>query len=235
MIKKKKKIHGSEKICIVFRHNDFENQELYCSERYAKVLTEGNEVDYITEVTVEAEREENAVDNEDEARVVPVLGNADLAQNIARVRMEGYDVDDDNKPAPENVPEKSQPDPADSIYGEWNSCTICHRLVEGLRHEKAKLVDNLGNGPSLSYLDYFLYSLPDEYITKIFLNESNKTGKNENITWGGILLYIGLWFLMSSTATGCDQRSYWDNSPKRHGTERYIGLMSICNSPDLTI
>ena len=41
----------------------------------------------------------------DEAQEVPVIGNSDLAENIASLRMEGYDVDDDNEPAPENVPE----------------------------------------------------------------------------------------------------------------------------------
>ena len=126
VIKKEvKKIKGSEKICIVFRHNDFENQELYCSEPYAKVIAEGNEVDFFTGVTVETEREIDALDNENEERVVPVLGTSDLAENIARVKLEGYNVDDNNEPAPENVSNIAQStNPVDSMYGEWNSCTI---------------------------------------------------------------------------------------------------------------
>ena len=212
--KEKKKINGSEKICIVFRHDDFDNQEIYCSERYAKVLTEGNEVDFFTDVTVQAEEEKDALDDADEATLVPVLGTSDLAENIARVRMEGYNVDDDNEPAPENVPDTAQTtNTADTMYGEWNSCTICHRLTEGLRHEKAKLLCDIDNGPTSSYLDYYIYFLPTDYIQNILLKESNKAGNNENITWGELLVYIGLWFLMASTATGCDRRSYWDNSP----------------------
>ena len=35
-----KKVNKQEKRCIVFRHSDFENVEIYCAERYARVLTE---------------------------------------------------------------------------------------------------------------------------------------------------------------------------------------------------
>ena len=37
-----KKVNNKEKVCIMFRHNDFENEELHCAQRYVKVLTEGN-------------------------------------------------------------------------------------------------------------------------------------------------------------------------------------------------
>ena len=163
--------------------------------------------------------------------MAPVLGTSDLAENIARVKLEGYNVDDDNEPAPENLPNQGQsPNPVDSIYGEWNSCTICHRLTEGLRHEKAKLINDIDNGPASSYLDYYIYFLPTDYIKKILLTQSNKTGKNESITWGELLVYIGLWFLMSSTATGCDRRSYWDNSsinPWNGAPYRFNEYMSL--------
>ena len=100
-----KKVNNKEKVCIVLRHNDFENEELHCAQRYVKVLTEGNEADFFSgecvEATVIAEEENRS----DEAQEVPVICNSDLAENIARLRMEGYDVDDDNEPAPENVPE----------------------------------------------------------------------------------------------------------------------------------
>ena len=47
--------------------------------------------------TVEFETEQN---NESE---VNLEGN-DLAENMARLKLEGYGIDDDNDPAPENIP-----------------------------------------------------------------------------------------------------------------------------------
>ena len=76
--------------------------------------------------------------------------------------MEGYDVDDDNDPALENIlePDNESSEPSKqlahpSIYGEWDSCTIWHRTTQGLRYEKAKLTNGVDNAPGLSYLDYF--------------------------------------------------------------------------------
>ena len=101
--REEKSINGQSKQCIIFRHGDFENIEIYCVERYAKVTTEGAEADFFGEVeqqtmaTVEVETEQN---NESE---VNLEGN-DLAENMARLKLEGYGVDDDNDPAPENIP-----------------------------------------------------------------------------------------------------------------------------------
>ena len=99
-----KKVNQQDKQCIIFRHNDFDNQEIYCAERYARVLTEGSEVDFFTGVPVGVEVTEEVKEGEEEEIAVPWLANTDLAENIARLRAEGYDVDDDNEPAPENVP-----------------------------------------------------------------------------------------------------------------------------------
>ena len=173
-----KKVNQQDKQCIIFRHNDFDNQEIYCAERYARVLTERNEVDFFTGVPVGVEVTEEVKEGEEEEIAVPWLANTDLAENIARLRAEGYGVDDDNEPAPENVPtvEPAQViKPIDaSIYNEWDSCTICHRYTQGMRYERAQLVNQLD--PTSSYLDHFNYYLPIDYIKDILIVQTNKEG-----------------------------------------------------------
>ena len=157
--------------------------------------------------TVEVETEQN---KESEAN----LEGNDLAENMARLKLEGYGVDDDNDPAPENIPILSE-EPTiktSSIYQEWDSCTICHRFSQGLRYEKAKLDFEIPHAPNSTYIDYFIYFLPEAYMKEILLVATNKNDL-DNVTWGELLVYIGLWFLMASINTGCDRRAYWENSP----------------------
>ena len=193
VIKKEvRKVNKVDRVCIVFRHNDFEGQELYCAERYSSVITEGAEADFfVDDSVVEAEVVEAEVVVE-EAEEVPKIHASDLAENIARLRAEGYGVDDDNEPAPENIPSVESALPAPSapgcIYKEWNSTTICNRLVQGLRHEKAKLGDDID--PSATYIDYFIYFLPVTYIKEILIIQTNKQGKEEDIMWGKLLFIL---------------------------------------------
>ena len=78
-----KKVNKQDKRCIVFRHSDFENVEIYCAERYARVLTEGSEADFFNATTIEAEVTEEAREDHQESQLVPQLATTDLAENIA--------------------------------------------------------------------------------------------------------------------------------------------------------
>jgi hypothetical protein len=106
---------------IVFCHNDFPNQRVYCNEHYAKVVECGAECDYfVTESSDDVggwqAAEENVVEptvdnsNENDLLAVPVLDkNVDVRDKINQLLSEGYQVDDDNEPAPENIPNTQQP------------------------------------------------------------------------------------------------------------------------------
>ena len=149
----------------------------------------------------------------DEDRLVPnVTGNNELAENIARLRMEGYDVDDDNEPAPENVPVANTNNnnniDNECTYQDWNAgLNVCHRRADGLRFEGPTLRNSEVNN-SL-YMDWFMYFLPVNYMKNVLLVKTNEVDEtNDDITWGELLVYLGLWLLMSTTVSGCDRRSY---------------------------
>ena len=97
-----------------FRSEDFDdNQLLHYLERYAQVVTEGGRAGFFS-LDMDGEEEEEfqvevveggvEVDDDDVTNVlVPKLTDSSN-DNIARLRTEGYGVDDDNELPPENIP-----------------------------------------------------------------------------------------------------------------------------------
>ena len=85
-------MNKQDRVCIVFRHNDFDDLELYCAERYARVITEGAEADLFVDDDVVVAEVVEAENVQEEAQEVPKLYASDLAENIARLRAEGYGV-----------------------------------------------------------------------------------------------------------------------------------------------
>eukprot|EP00594_Rhizosolenia_setigera_P000610 CAMPEP_0178944722 /NCGR_PEP_ID=MMETSP0789-20121207/3318_1 /TAXON_ID=3005 /ORGANISM="Rhizosolenia setigera, Strain CCMP 1694" /LENGTH=700 /DNA_ID=CAMNT_0020624495 /DNA_START=47 /DNA_END=2146 /DNA_ORIENTATION=- len=114
-----KKVNGRDQMCILFRHDAFQNNEiLYVTERYAVVVTEGP-VDqlFTSEGNAAVSSSTNNVsstnlndveDNHDPDipdEVWNLQHEEDVSnEDIQRVRSMGFEVDDDNDPAPENIP-----------------------------------------------------------------------------------------------------------------------------------
>ena len=108
--KEVRRVNRKDKTCIVFRHDQFPNQELYCCAKFCKVVKEGSPTDYFDEEELvpasTVEVTERAVNYEQ-----PEELQADYehfhgtAEDIAMMIGMGFDVDDDNAPAPENIPE----------------------------------------------------------------------------------------------------------------------------------
>ena len=63
-----------------------------------------------------------------------------------------------------------------------------------------------------SYIDYFIYFLPVEWIKDVLLGITSKNIEGISVSWGKMLTYLGLWLLVSYVATGLNTRAYWDNS-----------------------
>ena len=113
-----------KKASVLFRHNDFPNQELYCvNHRYVHCYRDGGQEFHFNlgssaANASSANRGEQTNDNPTEDTVrgddvnetvnlltTTTAANArDLSDDVQRIRAMGYKVDDDNEPAPENVP-----------------------------------------------------------------------------------------------------------------------------------
>ena len=90
------------------------------------MVREGLEADFFESVDSQVD---NGLDDADRAeQELPALAGNDLQENINCMQAEGLGVDDDNEPAPENLPnpqdepvEQAQQGPGDVIYYGWNS------------------------------------------------------------------------------------------------------------------
>ena len=96
-------VNRTQQVCIIFRHHELENLELYYAELYAKVITERVDADFFTADQEEATQSTGVeAEDLDENHAAQIQGS-DIVENIPRMRLEGYGVDDDNDPAIENI------------------------------------------------------------------------------------------------------------------------------------
>ena len=210
----KKNVNRKDIVCIVLRHELFEGNEIYALQRYVRVETEGDERGFaddpvIDEPIVEGEGPNDVPDpvEEFEASVFHAGNNAD---DIANVRAMGLGMDDDNEPAPENIPQADDmPLPNDQTWG-WDG--IDTRKARNLTNVKARMKhytpDNLGEA---RLHGIFFVFFPVDYVKDVLVLETS-----ENIFDRGlkptntreIIWFIGLWFFMA-TLGGFKVEDYW--------------------------
>ena len=192
-----KTVNNKQVMCFVFRHDDFEGVELHCVRRWSKVTTEGDPEHFFSAST------QVAASNEEEGateREVPTLEGFEY--DVQRLRAEGYDVDDDNEPAPENTPTNNDEPGAGAKYGEWGFSGICQRRSQHLGSEQPRLksVTNEIVMNGLCVLTMFLMFVPKKFFEDVVLVETNKQIEGPPLTFGEFLQFIGIWLYMSTTA-----------------------------------
>ena len=191
--------------------NGDDHVEMYGHPRFFTVTQEGPK-EMFFEPVVDDEAEE-VVNNNDELppEVVQLLSlnrqlNDDDYDNIRGV----VEFDDDNLPAPENIP---QEETTTTIidYSEWGHTGLCHRRMAGIP-DAAPTITNLNNNqPSL--VELFEHLFPSDFLKDVVLTQINdniEQGTRE-VTYGELLRWIGCWFLMA-TITGPQRHEYWRNS-----------------------
>ena len=102
-----RKCNKKDQLCVLFRHDNFPNEILYCAKRWAAhVISEGEPQHYFDiDATTIGDEAPAAIDENGEAQeggdAIPEhvyhLGTA--AEDIAHMRGMGFEVDDDNDPA----------------------------------------------------------------------------------------------------------------------------------------
>ena len=115
------------------------------------------------------------------------------AEDIAIVRGQGFEVDDDNEPAPENVPaiwDERRPD-SDLYEGQsWGWDGIDRRIVAGGNYNEPSF-PNGWTPQGKSFLDLFLYFFLMVWFTNVLVaNTSNaiqQSGGNLPVTFGEMI------------------------------------------------
>ena len=182
--------------CIVFRHDSFPNEELYCVRKFCKVVSEGPAANIfetepeVAEVVLAAGAPVRGVATEaleSTGTALPdgVQNFRDTPEDISLMREMGFDVDDDNDPAPENVPGSalgaSVAPSRDGLYEgqSWGWNGFCDRRQNHFASAKPRLKglqETMFLG--LTYLDLFLLFFP-RMLVQLVLQETNKKLKQE--------------------------------------------------------
>ena len=219
-----KKVSRKEQLVLVVCHEDFKNPddsyiELHGLKQYWKVSQEGYP-DYFFDAI--APTDENA-NSQDESLMPEAVSdhNSRTTEMIQALRDE-VDVDDNNEPSPENIPQsidrRSSP-----LNTEWDHSGFCYRKSLSMQSSVAKL--NVHVDPTED--DYYL-QLFEGFFLKDLLNTIiegiNMKINSDLVTYGGFLCWIGLW-VMVSTVAGTDHRRFWST---REISTFFRGVSSHC-------
>ncbi|KAG7340825.1 transposase IS4 [Nitzschia inconspicua] len=210
-----KPLNGRLQVCIVFHHEHFPNKEIYCHERFCRVEEEGpteHLFGYIPPVVEqEEEQEEQGLDTRMEVPTDIVRNGVVRMYDVELLRSMGYEVDDDNDPAPENVPDVVDHD-GDTLMNDqqtWGWSGTCHRKVligNDENKSKPRLMERTEmESKSMTILSLFLYFFPLDYLHEVLLDEVNKNltkEKARRIDLGEFLRFLGLWFYMTTVPAG---------------------------------
>lgn len=188
--------------------------ELVVAKRFVHVLAEGPSDRLFEELALPPSSPGTVEDTVEE---VIFHATGDLREDIAAARAAGLTVDDDNEPAPENIPAPNLRHELDPNTGlnegqSWGWNGICYRKTMTLMKEKATFHHNWKPN-SKSFLEVFLHWLPMKWIADTIIdatNESLKASKEAETCMGEFLVFVGLWFLMN-TVIGFSRREYFSS------------------------
>ena len=225
----RKKVNRKDQVVVAFRHCKFDNQELHCVKRFVKVVNEGHPDHFFNETSSnDSENEDNieatnqTANGIEEQQGIPLPNDlthfGNRREDIATIRGLGLMVDDDNDPAPENIPPADDPvvsgatnDLKEGQSWGWNG--FDERKVAGIPNVNPSMkgINNLALGV-MNYVAIFLLFMPRLYLEDIVLNATNKHLEENPLSFGELLSFIGI-ILFMSTVNGNKKKDFWSNNP----------------------
>ena len=223
-------VNGKMQKCIVFQSDDFMDNdshvEIHATVRWVRVDQEGPDHQYF-------DSNQPGEQTAEEIEVPPVeqqmLVN-NIVNNMERLTIDREDfveivgeveVDDDNEPDEANIPQPTINN-TDVIYQPWGFDGFCHRQTKGITNQTASLKTK-----SYDIIDLFESLFPIEYLKETIIPETNKVLSNPT-SYGEILRWIGLWYLMATTS-GSKLHDFWsleNINPFRGAQYRFNVYMS---------
>jgi Transposase IS4 len=133
-------------------------------------------------------------------------------EDINFLRAEGFDVDDDNDPAPENIPDNTttQSLPLNDRQ-EWKDDGLCPRAMANARQLMPTVTINV-ELKLMTLLSLFKLFFPLDWLQLVLLRNINNNIHGEEVSIGEFFRWIGLWFYMA-TLKGYPRREFWSSKP----------------------
>ena len=194
-----------QQLCVIVTHGDFKNDDetlihLYVVKSHWLIHKEGD-----PDLFFEEPQPENPNPQQDVHIPLPsVLFDRDT-MNMARIEsLQGMvDIDDNNEPAPENIPDATPSTNPSCLLDVWIHSGICFRRQQNNGFPKAHITFSVDPTKDNLYLQLFEGLFPTDYLETVLLKETNKSIEGEPVTYGELLRWIGLWIIMS-TCDGSD-------------------------------
>ena len=206
-----KKVSRRDQLCIVVHHDEFKTAdgtivELHAVKRYWKVVEEGDSDFFFDDPVTEEEREQEPVSVALPDVVDQAINGQSTENNTIEALRGVVDIDDDNEPAPENVPRQGEA--SDRVLGtEWGHDGFCYRRSSNLGQHRARLNFPIDSSRNDYYIQLFEGFFPKELL-EIIIDKVNEKIEGDKLSYGEFLRWIGVWILIS-TVDGTDRRSFW--------------------------
>jgi hypothetical protein len=208
--------NGNKFFACFFKSKSFPDVELYTAKQYVKVVEEGpSDLFFDVAPPSPATPQEEVATEENAGTEFDFQRTGDVGEDIRTVLAQGLAVDDDNAPAPENVPEITQT-PRDESSGlfegqrfSWNGVCQCKLMTN------QKLLPGFNNwrpGSKTSF-DFFLQLVPIEWFkTSVVENTSDslRAAGLQPTSFGKMCRFLGLWLLIA-TVVGFPRRDFFTN------------------------
>ena len=165
-------------MAIIFIHDDFKEDEMmvevYAVECFVKVEQESPSDFFFEAVGVGYDA--NTVGDPIAQEILPnvVQGNRNQLHpevDHDEVHGPGVEVDDDNLPAPENIPTPNLK--VQSVTGDWGFNRQCYCRAAGHRNLTPQL-ENCNGGSSLAMLQFFKQLFPTTFLKDVIIANINK-------------------------------------------------------------
>ena len=199
--KEVRRINKKEQICIVFRHDEFPNKELFCVKRWVRVTAAGDPTQLFVDEVAEQNEWPNHVGRELPQRLQEhSSGTRFAAEDMQTTRAEGFMVDDDNEPAPENNNKDNNNKTLEDYHQAWvPEVSTSYRKQEGFHNTQPK-INSLGVDilTSMTLFSMFLLFIPWKFIKEVLLKKTSErllAVSQRAVTFGEFLRCLA-WFLV---------------------------------------
>jgi hypothetical protein len=159
---------------------------------------------------------------DDRNAVLSMVGEGGGA--IEELWRQGIEVDNDNKPAPENT-EATAP----VVNGRWEKPTMCPRWMANIPNYKGKLNSHSWEDiAEMNELDQFRMCFPEQFIINVIIPKTNKR-LGTPVTLQEFYVWLGCIFYMACFEGIGDRNEWWSSLPINQfkgALFRLIGFMA---------
>jgi hypothetical protein len=137
-----------------------------------------------------------------------------VAEDTLLLGSQGFDVDDDTEPAPENIPQHNGTEDDALSQQTWGWNGLCPRRMSRAEDHPPKLVGLSDTEASTQTIySLFLMLFPLEYLKNVLIGELNKNLERQSehpCCFGEFLRFLGIWFYMA-TFKGFTRDQFWSS------------------------